>query len=37
MSIQVFRSLHQGPALLLLPNAWDAVTARLLRPRSTAP
>jgi 2-methylisocitrate lyase-like PEP mutase family enzyme len=30
MSIQVFRSLHQGPALLLLPNAWDAVTARLI-------
>jgi 2-methylisocitrate lyase-like PEP mutase family enzyme len=27
---QVFRSLHQGPALLLLPNAWDAVTARLI-------
>jgi 2-methylisocitrate lyase-like PEP mutase family enzyme len=26
----VFRSLHQGPALLLLPNAWDAVTARLI-------
>jgi 2-methylisocitrate lyase-like PEP mutase family enzyme len=30
MSIQVFRSLHQGPALLLLPNAWDAGTARLI-------
>lgn len=30
MSIQVFRSLHQGPALLLLPNAWDAATARLI-------
>lgn len=30
MSIQLFRSLHQGPELLLLPNAWDAVTARLI-------
>ncbi|HWS63128.1 MAG TPA: isocitrate lyase/phosphoenolpyruvate mutase family protein [Steroidobacteraceae bacterium] len=30
MSNHVFRSLHQGPALLLLPNAWDAVTARLI-------
>ena len=26
---RIFRSLHQGPGLLLLPNAWDAVTARL--------
>jgi 2-methylisocitrate lyase-like PEP mutase family enzyme len=26
----IFRSLHQGPAILLLPNAWDAVTARLI-------
>jgi 2-methylisocitrate lyase-like PEP mutase family enzyme len=30
MSIQLFRRLHQGPALLLLPNAWDAITARLI-------
>jgi 2-methylisocitrate lyase-like PEP mutase family enzyme len=30
MSVQLFRSLHQGPALLLLPNAWDAITARLI-------
>src|SRR5229473_3238229 len=30
MSIQSFRSLHQGPAVLLLPNAWDAGTARLI-------
>jgi 2-methylisocitrate lyase-like PEP mutase family enzyme len=30
MSIQVFRGLHQGPALLVLPNAWDAGTARLI-------
>jgi 2-methylisocitrate lyase-like PEP mutase family enzyme len=25
----VFRSLHQAPPILILPNAWDAVTARL--------
>jgi 2-methylisocitrate lyase-like PEP mutase family enzyme len=30
MSSQVFRNLHRGPGLLLLPNAWDAVTARLI-------
>jgi 2-methylisocitrate lyase-like PEP mutase family enzyme len=30
MSIQVFRDLHQDPALLVLPNAWDAGTARLI-------
>jgi 2-methylisocitrate lyase-like PEP mutase family enzyme len=24
-----FRELHRGPALLLLPNAWDALSARL--------
>src|ERR1700692_1224899 len=30
MSIQLFRNLHQEPALLLLPNAWDAITARLI-------
>jgi 2-methylisocitrate lyase-like PEP mutase family enzyme len=24
-----FRSMHQAPPLLILPNAWDAVTARL--------
>jgi 2-methylisocitrate lyase-like PEP mutase family enzyme len=30
MSSQIFRNLHQGPGLLLLPNAWDAVTARLI-------
>ena len=29
MSTKLFRNLHQGPGLLLLPNAWDAVTARL--------
>ena len=30
MSSQHFRTLHQGPGLLLLPNAWDAVSARLI-------
>jgi 2-methylisocitrate lyase-like PEP mutase family enzyme len=30
MSGRAFRNLHQGPELLLLPNAWDAVSARLL-------
>src|SRR5450432_3523588 len=30
MSSRLFRNLHQGPGLLLLPNAWDAVTARLI-------
>src|ERR1700732_824959 len=30
MSIEIFRALHQGPALLVLPNAWDAVSARLI-------
>jgi 2-methylisocitrate lyase-like PEP mutase family enzyme len=30
MSSQLFRILHQGPGLLLLPNAWDAITARLI-------
>ena len=26
---ETFRTLHQGPTILVLPNAWDAVTARL--------
>jgi 2-methylisocitrate lyase-like PEP mutase family enzyme len=30
MSVQIFRTLHQGPELLVLPNAWDAGTARLI-------
>ncbi|MCI0723257.1 MAG: isocitrate lyase/phosphoenolpyruvate mutase family protein, partial [Acidobacteria bacterium] len=30
MSSHTFRSLHQGPTLLLLPNAWDAGSARLI-------
>ncbi len=25
----VLRQLHQGPRLLLLPNAWDAASARI--------
>ena len=27
---QAFRALHQGPRLLVLPNAWDVATARLV-------
>lgn len=27
---EALRSLHGGPDILLLPNAWDAITARLL-------
>src|SRR6266403_1205583 len=30
MPIEIFRALHQGPALLVLHNAWDAATARLI-------
>src|SRR5271155_4685988 len=26
---EFFRSLHRGPSLLLLPNAWDAISARI--------
>ena len=26
---RAFRKMHQGPGLLLLPNAWDAVSAKL--------
>lgn len=29
MSDQIFRNLHDGPDLLILPNAWDAGSARL--------
>src|SRR6202167_6718352 len=29
MSSRLFMDLHRGPELLLLPNAWDAVSARL--------
>src|SRR2546430_7400663 len=27
---QAFRALHQEPRLLVLPNAWDVATARLV-------
>jgi 2-methylisocitrate lyase-like PEP mutase family enzyme len=27
---EAFRKLHQGPRLLVLPNAWDVATARLV-------
>jgi 2-methylisocitrate lyase-like PEP mutase family enzyme len=30
MSNQSFRNLHRAPGLLLLPNAWDCVTARMI-------
>jgi len=30
MSSQLFRNLHQGAGLLLLPNAWDAISALLI-------
>jgi 2-methylisocitrate lyase-like PEP mutase family enzyme len=30
MSTDLFRNLHQGPGILLLPNAWDAGSARLV-------
>jgi 2-methylisocitrate lyase-like PEP mutase family enzyme len=30
VSVQIFRSLHQGPQIFVLPNAWDAGTARLI-------
>jgi 2-methylisocitrate lyase-like PEP mutase family enzyme len=30
MSNLVFRTLHEGPGLLMLPNAWDAGSARLI-------
>ncbi len=30
MPISVFRKLHAGPAPLMLPNAWDAGSARLI-------
>jgi 2-methylisocitrate lyase-like PEP mutase family enzyme len=25
-----FRNLHRGPAILVLPNAWDAASARVI-------
>lgn len=27
---EAFRNMHRGPRLLLLPNAWDALSARLI-------
>jgi 2-methylisocitrate lyase-like PEP mutase family enzyme len=30
MSSLIFRTLHEGPGLLMLPNAWDAGSARLI-------
>ncbi len=27
---ELFRAMHSGPPLLLLPNAWDAITARII-------
>jgi 2-methylisocitrate lyase-like PEP mutase family enzyme len=27
---ELFRALHSGPRLLLLPNAWDAISARII-------
>jgi 2-methylisocitrate lyase-like PEP mutase family enzyme len=27
---ELFRALHSGPHLLLLPNAWDAISARII-------
>ncbi len=27
---ELFREMHRGPRLLLLPNAWDAISARII-------
>src|ERR1700722_17789283 len=27
---ELFRSLHSGPEILVLPNAWDAISARIV-------
>src|SRR5271155_2815438 len=27
---ELFRSLHAGPEILVLPNAWDAISARMI-------
>src|ERR1700687_2376461 len=34
---RVFRALHEGPGPLLLPNPWDAGSARLLASLGFAP
>jgi 2-methylisocitrate lyase-like PEP mutase family enzyme len=36
-SAETFRSLHQGPNLRFLPNAWDAVSAKLLERAGITP
>lgn len=30
MKAELFRAMHSGPRLLLLPNAWDAISARIV-------
>jgi 2-methylisocitrate lyase-like PEP mutase family enzyme len=30
MKAELFRAMHSGPPLLVLPNAWDAVSARIV-------
>jgi 2-methylisocitrate lyase-like PEP mutase family enzyme len=30
MKAELFRKLHEGPEVLVLPNAWDAISARLM-------
>src|SRR5580700_1472542 len=27
---ELFRTLHTGPGILVLPNAWDAISARIV-------
>jgi len=27
---EIFRALHRGPQILVLPNAWDCVSARIV-------
>jgi len=31
---ELFRSLHRGPPLLLLPNAWDAINPAISHPEA---
>src|SRR5580693_7914705 len=28
--LQLFKTLHSGPEILVLPNAWDAISARIV-------
>ena len=30
-----FRKLHRGPRMLVLPNAWDVASARILEDRKS--